>query len=626
MKIKTVLKLFMLGASIGFLSGVAQAIRIISSHRYFQYRMSRLILFQLTASANRGIILGIGTTALFILLILILSLIWRKVFSLYFEFKLSRKNTAPLTQGAFLILIFVYLAFQIFRYARNPFHTQSFLGHSLLVLSLFLLFMWLSKKDLQSRKSKSLSLFQSVGIKIAVGVILSVFILLNILTLSQKVFARPAGPNVLLLVVDTLRADHLGCYGYTKPTSPHIDSFAEEALVFEKALTCAPWTKPSMGSLFTSLHPHEHQAFYWEDNLDNSYLTLAEVFRNNNYSTFAVQTNAIIRKMYNFHQGFQTYHEILQEKAENVVERFDLWLRKNKNKPFFVYLHFMDTHLPYNAPSDFKKIFEPVQINSVLNEYIDAAYEVRVLNRIGLSELDKQHFVNLYDAEIRYFDHHFGLICERLKDQGQFKKTLIILTSDHGEEFWEHNGSEHGHSLYKEVLHVPLIFKYSSKLQARQIKSYVQLNDLFSTILSLSGIEDKSDLIGENLLLHLTEDTSRRKQFFFEGIGFGAEKKGILKDGWKLIKNTGKRSPDALDLFGDFTKYLCPVYEKGFELYNINEDFPEKHNLIGKHPQVAGRLKTYLNLFESESFDSKKTKKTDLEKKLRDLKSLGYIK
>ena len=493
MKLKSTLKVMIWGTSIGFIFGLVKAICLISSHNYFHYRLHHLILFKLTENINRGIIYGFIIAISFTLLIKATSFIRKKLFLPFFELRLiKKKKLTPLLKGFSFGIIFTYLLLQILKFARNPNHDVQFLlGQSLIVFFLFLLFLRLERIDSQLLKSKILNFFKSSGIKITTGTIFSIFVLINMLAFSQKLFNIPSGPNVILFVSDALRADHLGCYGYSRPTSPQIDKFAADALLFEKAMSNAPWTKPSMGTVFTSMYPHEHQAFSWMDNLSDECLTLAEVFRNKKYATFAIQTNPGITAEYNFNQGFQFFDELILENGEKVAAKFNAWLEKNKNKPFFAYLHFMDTHLHYDAPDKFKAIFEPEDTRSPVTGLL-GAYLVRVLSETGLSSEDKQHLINLYDAEIRYFDYIFGTIIENLKKSGIFEKTIIILTTDHGEEFWEHNGFEHGHSLYNELLHVPLIIKYSSLLPAKRIKSYVQLADLFPTILSMTGIKDAS--------------------------------------------------------------------------------------------------------------------------------------
>lgn len=627
MKPKRILKILAIGIIGGFIGGLVKTLLFSLSHQYIHHRMYRLILFNLAEFINKGAIYGITIAVGLILFITAISFLWQKTLLPFLDIKVNpKRKTNPLLQGLSFILIFVYLIFQIFRHIRSPIdHMPVLLGHSLFALLLFIVALRLDKIDLSRVKPRLIGLTEASGTKIITVVAILVFAFINLAALSQKIFVSRSRPNVLLLLCDTLRADHLGCYGYARPTSPHIDEFASEALLFENAMSSSPWTKPSMGNLFTSLYPHQHQAFYWEDNLQNGCLTLAEIFRNFNYSTFAIQTNVLITQYYNFHQGFQHFDEIINEKAEKVTEKFNSWVRKKRSKPFFAYLHFMDVHLPYEAPVKFNRIFEPEPIASVLNN-IPSAYEVRILNEIGLSQQDKQHFINMYDAEIRYFDYYFGQIIDNLKKLGLFEDTIIVLAADHGEEFSDHNGFEHGHTLYNELIHIPLIIKYSSKLQPKRIKTHVKQQDLTPTLLKICRIKKSTELRGRNLILNTKSGEPQQEEIFFEAIGFGAEKKGIVKDGWKLIENTGKKDKDAIELYLEMTKYIMPEYKEGYELYNINQDFQEKNNLINDRPEIFKRLKPYLELFKSESFERIKSKDKDREKKLKDLKSLGYVK
>jgi len=627
MKLKGVIRVMIFGISVGFIFGLVKAICLIFSHKYLYYKLDRLILFNLTDNINRGILYGLIIAITFTLSIKGTYFIWKKFFSTYFEVKvIKKKKFAPLLKGSSFVIIFAYLLIQIIKYVWNPNHyVQFLLGHLLIAFLLFLLILQLEKIDFQLLKSKIFNIFKSAGVKTTAGVFFSIFVLINILNFGQKLFNSPSGPNVILIVPDALRADHLGCYGYSRPTSPQIDKFAADALIFEKAMSNSPWTMPSIGTIFTSLYPHEHGAFFWTDNLNNSCLTLAEVFRNKKYATFAIQTNPGISAEYNFNQGFQFYYELILENGEKVAAKFNDWLEKNKNKPFFAYLHFMDTHLHYDAPDEFKAIFESEDTRSPITGLL-GAYLVRVLSETGLSSEDKQRLINLYDAEIRYFDYVFGTIIENLKKSGIFEKTIVILTTDHGEEFWDHNGFEHGHSLYNELLHVPLIIKYSSLLPAKRMKSYVQLADLFPTILSMTRIRDDFNLRGKNLTPNILNNNPINHTLFFEDILYGAEKKAVLKDGWKLIENTGMKFKKSLDPLGDLMKRRHPEHKKGFELYNINQDFSEKYNLINNYPQIAINLKKDLLAFRMTLPDFNQQKNTKLKEKLENLKSLGYIK
>ncbi len=624
---KKILRITKYGFSLGFIFGLAKAIYLIFSNKYLSYGLHRLILFDLTENVNRGIFYGLIIVITCALAIKGINLIWEKLFSTFFEVKVvKKKKLAPLFKGASFLIIFTYLLIQILKYIRSPDHDVEFLlGHSLIAFLLFLLTLQVEKIDFQLLRSKIFSIFKPAAIKITVGVFFSIFLLVNILNFGQKLFNTPSGPNVILIVPDALRADHLGCYGYGRPTSPQIDKFAADSLLFEKAMSNSPWTKPSMGSVFTSTYPHEHKAFSWMDNLPNECLTLAEILRNRNYATFSIQTNPSITKKHNFKQGFRYYHEMVLEKGEIVTSTFNTWIKKHKKKPFFAYLHYMDTHFPYNAPQEFSKIFG-LEDDTLFTPGEFQTMDVRLLGEMGLSKHDKQSLVNLYDAAIKYFDSNFAKIVDNLKQSGILNKTIIILTSDHGEEFWEHDGFAHGHTVYNELLHVPLIIGYSSHLPGTNIKSYVQLLDFFPTILSLAKIKNDFKLRGRDLATAAAANKQINKEILFEGVLFGSEKKGIIKDGWKLIENTGIKNIGAFHPLGNLTKYKYPTYEKGFELYNINQDFSEKYNLIDNYPQIAVILKRDLLAFRMSRLDRKQQRKSKLKEKLEDLKSLGYIK
>lgn len=626
MKLKAILKVVAWGISAGFIFGLGEAIQVIFSHRYFHYGLYRLILFELTGNINRCIAYGLIAAILFVLLMRIAFFIWRKFLSPFFEIRVIKKNElTPLVKGFCFGLIFVYLLLQILKFARsaNP-KIELLLGQSLIVFCLFFLFLRLEKIDSRVLRAGISSFFKSPLMKKALLTVLAVFIVVDMVSFGQKLFQRPSGPNVLLIVADALRADHLGCYGYGRPISPCIDKFAAESLVFEEAWSNSPWTKPSMGTVFTSLFPHEHQAFYWTDDLPDECLTLAEVFRNRNYATFVMQTNPSISEKHNFKQGFQYYQERIQEKGEIVTSAFLSWLKKHRKKPFLAYLHYMDTHVPYDAPQEFSQIFG-LEEDSTLNPGQFKTFDIRVLGEIGLSPEDKHRLVNLYDGAVKYFDNNFETIVDNLKKLRISNKTIIILTSDHGEEFWEHDGFAHGHSLYNELLRVPLIIGFPSHLPAKRIKSRVQLLDLFPTILETARIDNNFELRGKQLLSPALNNKRIDDEAFIEAILFGAEKKGVVKGRWKLIENTGEKKFDTFETLGDLTKYRYPEYKKGFELYNIDQDSSEKNNLINEYPQIANELKKLLLKFRTTSLVFSPQKKTKLKEKLEDLKSLGYI-
>jgi len=627
MKLKHILKILLFGACAGFFFGLVKAAGVISSNEYFHYRLFRLILFELTENINKGMIYGYAATVIFILLIETFFFIWRRILSGFVEIRVIQKNKlTPLYKDASSLLILAYLILEIIKFIRSPIHNlNSFLFQSSIVLLFFLIMIRLETILFFLSRSGILSFLKRLRLKTAAVTVLSILLLLNILTISQGLFFRPPGPNILLIVADALRADYLGCYGYSRTTSPKIDNFAAESLVFEKALSNSPWTKPSMGSVFTSLYPHEHGAISWSANLSDECLTLAELLRNRNYSTFAIQTNPSITEKHNFKQGFQHYQEMVMEKGEMVTLNFNAWVKKKRKAPFFAYLHYMDTHVPYNAPREFGQIFG-LDDKSLFTPGEFQTADVRLLNEIGLSDEDKRDLVSLYEGAIKYFDLNFGWIIDNLKKRGILDKTIIILTADHGEEFWEHGGFAHGHRLYTEVMHVPLIMKHSTRLPSKRINSFVQLIDLFPTILRMSGIRYDLSYRGHDLIRPAFRNKQADEEIYMEAVLYGPKKKALIKDGWMLIKNLKEKRADTFDPLGDMTKYLSPEYAEGYELYNISQDFSEKNNLIDDFPQIVADLDRSILKHRASTFILALEKKTKLKEKLEDLRTLGYIK
>jgi len=434
-------------------------------------------------------------------------------------------------------------------------------------------------------------------------------------------------PNILILVVDALRADHLGRYGYTRDTSPEIDQFSEDALVYESCYSTSPWTKTSVGSLLTSLYPSQHGAFFFHNRLPDSRLTLAEVFKNNRYSTLAVQTNPTISDDYNFDQGFASFQVLPFERAEHVKKKLFAWLGK-KRTPFFAYLHFMETHLPYDPPPEYYALFETDEGPFGISGNQDA-FKTRLLNELGLSPKDKRYFINLYDGEIRYFDDQFRDIITYLKEKDLYESTIIVLTSDHGEEFWDHGGLEHGHTLYNEMLHIPLMIKPAGVRPGEEKNSPVQIVDIYPTLLHLAGLKCPDHIMGLDLLAKLKNEP---RMLYFEGLVWGAESKGILRDGIKLIENTGVMDPRSLEYIEGFKKTHSVKDMNRFELFDLDADPEEKHNTVQTEKETAALLRSLLYRFKTAASSLgtdkqiKKTRRTQRDKTREDLRSLGYIK
>jgi choline-sulfatase len=566
----------------GFLFGIVKSIFMILSHRYLHHRMYYSLFLETVKSLNQGLLFGASVAAAAGLICAVFYFLRNKVFRSYLEIRvISKKSLKPLLRLITLVGLAGYLLIVHLQYvSRSAQPMDVFLVRSLIALAV-VLFVWLfMAAGVRRALSRFYRFLASASSLKLVIVLVGLLGIVNLVSLATRRMTIPQGPNVLIVVADALRADHLGCYGYPKPTSPNIDQFAQEGLVFEKAMTNAPWTKPAIASLFTSLYPHQHGALYMLDRLENSCLTLAEVFRNENYSTLGIQ--------------------------------------KNCDRRFFAYLHFINTHVPFVSQSEFDKRF-------IIGENIGV--DVRILTRLGLSEEDKSYLKNLYDESIVTLDRHFKTILDTLKSLKLLDNTIVVLTADHGEELWDHGSFEHGYTLYNELLQVLLIIRYPSCLPNKRVPYRVQSFDLFPSLLGLAGIETRAETQGINFIPHLKADQDPPgRELFFEGILFEAEKKAILKDGRTLIENTGEKNPEAFDGLGPLAKYAPPDLKKSYELYRQDEDFAEQNDLAGSQADVVEALKRDLQSLKllSPRFQQRmeKASSRDIEK----LKSLGYIK
>ncbi|MBU4330904.1 MAG: sulfatase, partial [Acidobacteria bacterium] len=455
------------------------------------------------------------------------------------------------------------------------------------------------------------------------------FIFFNGLSFGKRFFSPSKSPSVLLIVVDALRADHLGCYGYDRPTSPFLDHWAEESFLFENFYSTSGWTKTSMGSLWTSLYPGKHEAFFFYDRLINKRLTLMELFKNQGYNTLGIQTNPLISTTYNFDQGFSTFLHMPLENAEKVRSAFFQWIDGNK-RPFFAYLHFMETHLPYDPPGNHYDIFKTDE--GPFAEYGKLkSFQLRIRDEMGLSPEEKEYILNLYDAEIHYFDEQFAALITHLKQNRIYDNTLIIVTSDHGEEFWDHGTLEHGHTLYNELLHIPLLIKPPSSHTGKRFQKPGQIIDLFPTILKSSGLRIPEHIDGIDLLSPSPGNRDERT-LYFEGLLLGTESKGILHGGWKLIEHTGIKYPESMEYIDD-VKEIRPLQERGrFELFYLPEDKNEMNNRIAEVSDSGRQLQALLHMYRSSVASPEaaaviqnniRSRKDKIKEELR---ALGYIK
>ncbi len=310
--------------------------------------------------------------------------------------------------------------------------------------------------------------------------------------------ARSAPRGVILICIDTLRADHLGAYGYPLPTSPALDRLAAEGLCFEDASAVSGWTKPSVPAFLTGTYPCENGVYEGSaslvegavtDVLPQSATTLAEVFSGAGWRTAAFLRNAQLRPGNGFEQGFESYVDEVGD-ARAIRERAQGWLGGLKaGEPFFLYLHFLDAHWPYPVPEEYATRFaEAAQIAPFSGDAGRALVDAVNDGERELTPAERAALIGLYDGAIRYVDDQLGELFAFLDAQGLADEVAIAVVADHGEEFGEHGRIGHGHGLSQGLLHVPWILRAPGVAPARS-STPVSLIDLFATLVSAAGLE-----------------------------------------------------------------------------------------------------------------------------------------
>ena len=456
-----------------------------------------------------------------------------------------------------------------------------------------------------------------------------VFLLFLVLALPGMAAPEEGAlPNVLLITVDTLRADHLSCYGYHLETSPNIDKLAAEGVRFKQVRTVIPLTGPAHFSLFTSRYPQEHGARIngISQNEEAKVLFLPQILRKFGYATAGfISSWPLTSRLTHLDQWFDFYDEDLprdyqllnsQRFAEDVTPRAINWLEANKNQRFFLWVHYFDPHSPYHLRKGFenpKQIGTPAPLPP------------------GLDDNGARERVRMYDSEIGYADHYVGKLLATLDRAGLRDDTLVVLVADHGESLGEHDYVGHGRQLYEPVVRIPLIFRYPGKVAAgKVVTTPVSLLDVTPTVLDLTVNQVNGD--------HQLPVT-------FSGRSVATSLNGGPDPGEKVIRYVtfaGRKGwmPKAImDLFVDFEglplkmgrmsgtrKTIWTPKADQLEIYDLAAD---PFELKGSRPKSrspiyeaeTARLKSW---FHATAGASGKNRMTD--KDIKILKSLGYLK
>ncbi len=420
---------------------------------------------------------------------------------------------------------------------------------------------------------------------IAVFAIVSLSYQKNSTTTSSENF------NVILIDVDTLRSDHLGAYGYEKDTSPNIDKFAKESLVFTNAVSQSVWTLTSVVSVFTSKYPSTHGVLSKNDRIIDKDITLAEILKDNGYKTQAFvgaqTTRGDMLSVFGFAKGFDEYNDWIGLYYNTSIPLATEWLKKNSDQKFFLFIHSYDVHDPYHKPEPYENFFDPTYSGFVdkLTLTTDKGGDITKVKKFGdnyvylndtqnviLSQKDVDHIIAHYDGNIRYADSWLGKFLSLLENLHLMNKTIVIIFGDHGETLFDHVLEESrsiGHSgLYDEVIRVPLIIKHP--FFNGTIEKQAQLIDITPTLLDFLKIEIPEYLQGKSLVPLIKNNTDINPEAFSEGFQ-GTKSVRTLK--WKLISKFHE-----------------------FELYDLVNDKKEQNNVAFNFTEIGKDLENKLLL------------------------------
>lgn len=420
----------------------------------------------------------------------------------------------------------------------------------------------------------------------------------------------PQRTNVLLYVVDTLRADRLGAYGYGRPTTPHLDALARRGILFENAYATGPSTVPSITGLFSSRLPFELHGRL--EPSGPAATTLAEAFRGAGYRTAAFQANFLLMESFGYARGFDAYQRLRETdgsqfprrvNADVLHDRVIAWLQQADARPFFAYVQSLDVHNPYAPPAPFREMFA----SSESRLGIDPG-QFGEAHRATLERARREFSPDLYDGAVAYADHEIGRLLAALRDLGLESSTLVVVTADHGESLGEGGRMLHGSSLHEEVVRVPLIVAPPGAFPARRVDEIVSLVDLGPTLLELVGIARPPSMRGEGFLPRRAADPFPLAVGERTSLTHEVLERFVREENWKLV-----------------------VSDEKTELYDLSADPAEERNVAAAHPVTTAYLRRELaaRLAAQVAGEARARGPGPTDDQLRDfeagLRALGYL-
>jgi arylsulfatase A-like enzyme len=469
-------------------------------------------------------------------------------------------------------------------------------------------------------------------------------------------------PNIILISIDTLRADHLSCYGYKRPTTPQLDRIAAEGILFKNAYSTAVWTPPAHASMLTGLYPSQHGTVNFRK-LNDKIPTIAQTLRDHGFATAGFVNNPAVGEFVGLDRGFTDFFEIWEgvtskyllirgihflyrkwlgllgvqdHGAKKTNELAKEWLAAHAvdERPFFMFLHYIEPHNPIDAPYPYKKKF--VEVNGAaaldMEKIQKVAFNPLVCytDNLKLNESERAYLISLYDGEIAYVDSMVGEVIESLRAMKILDDTMVIITADHGEHFGEHGHYSHTSSLYQPIVHIPLIIRYPRAYPAAELfEPPVQHVDIFPTLLDLLNIADDSlnNLPGLSLLPRNGRLEIRRDRQIL------AEWEGKIPT---FVKRRLSNSTNASYVEGLFTAKMQMILEAGEkyiygedgreELYNLSADPGELNNLASADKARCQYLKKLMMEILKTELPQQESPEGVMDEQVKErLKGLGYL-
>lgn len=476
-------------------------------------------------------------------------------------------------------------------------------------------------------------------------VVISIFLIIVLITFmvinkfrDDDLLFKSLPPNVIIIVMDTVRQDHLSCYGYKRDTSPNLDQLKRGSRIYYNAYSTSCWTSSAHASLFTGLYPIVHKTTQENWRMSDRLKTLAEIFSTSGYETVGIVENPMLSKYFNFDQGFSMYHETwIRSYKDRIIKWFTnensafiLFKRtlkkRDKRKPFFMFINFIEPHSPYNSSQQFYGKFLSDRSLQCEENMVRRYF----LGKIFFNQHELQHLNELYDAEILYVDYWIGKMIDELKKRDLWNNTIFIVTSDHGENIGDHGMMDHIFCLYESTIKIPLIIHYPQLFPCNsEDYNIVQLTDIFPTLLKIVGIDTKKyyyqgcDLLERNL----KEEKIGFYEYYYP--------KQVIEYFREPDRENARLKKYKRRLRAVIMNNLKLIWgsDGNHELYDLAKDPDEKDNLIDKKKylkekqELINMLRNMVSKYDqntndySNSMENKAIDKNTMEA----LRSLGYV-